>query len=147
DDQKELIFDPFYQIQTKEDNVGTGIGLSLVRHLSGVLGATIDVLDASSGGTVFQLILRDIPDTDQKPIETETAMPSGIEVDTFALQTDISESTVLVVDDNPDMTEFIKNCLSGDYIVDTAENAEEALQLLDNKNYNLIISDIMMPGI
>ena len=147
DDQKELIFDPFYQIHTKEENVGTGIGLSLVKHLSGVLGATIDVMDASGGGTVFQLTLRDIEDVGQKTPKTETTKPHGVDLETFAFPPDISESTVLVVDDHPDMTEFIKNCLSAEYIVDTAQNAEDALHLLDNKNYNLIISDIMMPGV
>src|SRR5690606_39460913 len=64
-----------------------------------------------------------------------------------ALSIELTESTVLVIDDNPDMTAFIKNCLSGDYLVDTAEHAIEALTLLTEKNYNLIISDIMMPDV
>lgn len=147
DDEKELIFDPFYQIQTKEENVGTGIGLSLVKHLAGVLNADVDVGDANGGGTVFRLTLRDIPDTNKQQGDASARVVNGVEQDVFPLNTDISESLVLVIDDNPDMTTFIKNCLSDDYVVDTAENGQEALTMLNLKNYNLIISDIMMPGI
>ena len=145
DDLKSLIFDPFYQIRSREENVGTGIGLSLVKHLSGVLNAEIDVVDGKTCGSIFLFTFRDIP------IEGKTKM-NGSEIvrlkpDLFSLSTDLTERTILVIDDNSDMTVFIKNSLSGDYLIDTAENAAEALTLLNEKNYNLIISDIMMPDI
>lgn len=145
DDFKILIFDPFYQIQPREENVGTGIGLSLVKHLSDVLGGRIEMVDGEDGGSVFLFTFRSLPETDSEAGDTLLYR----EADTYISPTnmELTESSVLVVDDNPDMTEFIKNCLSGDYLVDTAENSEEALKSLNQKNYSLIISDVMMPGI
>lgn len=145
DDLKTLIFDPFYQIQPREENVGTGIGLSLVKHLSGVLGGEIEMVDAEDGGSVFLFTFRSIPETDNE--EGDTLLYRETDPHMSLGNIEVTESSVLVVDDNPDMTEFIKNCLSGDYLVDTAEHSEEALRFLNQKNYSLIISDIMMPGV
>ncbi len=144
DDLKGLIFDPFYQIQSGKGNIGTGIGLSLVKHLTTVLKARIEVVDAKKGGSVFLFTFSDLPVVLNK--ETRQAEVKQ-EENPFSINTDISDDTILVVDDNPDMTDFIKNCLSADYIVDTAKDASEGLKLLEEKNYHLIISDIMMPGV
>lgn len=146
-EEKELIFDPFYQVQTKEENVGTGIGLSLVKHLASVLNTEVEVADATGGGTVFRLTLWDLPDSHKSRADAGAAAAHSVDQSILPLHTDISESLILVVDDNPDMTTFVKNCLSDDYVVDTAANGHEAIDLLNEKNYNLIISDIMMPGI
>ena len=145
DDKKNLIFDPFYQIQTKEENVGTGIGLSLVKHLTSVLNAEIKIIDGNNCGSIFLFTFRDIQDV--KEIKINDFEPAYLKNDIRSLNIELTESNVLVIDDNSDMTVFIKNCLSGDYLVDTAENAAKALDLLNEKNYNLIISDIMMPDV
>lgn len=144
DDLKNLIFDPFYQIQSGKDNIGTGIGLSLVKHLTAVLNGKIEVVDAKNGGAIFLFTFSNLP----IDLKIETEDPNSIKIDDlFSLTTETSEDAILVIDDNSDMTEFIKNCLSGDYLVDTAEDATEALKLLNEKHYNLIVSDIMMPDI
>src|SRR5690606_17519190 len=151
DDLKNLVFDPFYQIQSSEENVGTGIGLSLVKHLTGVLNAEIRVIDGNTCGSIFLFTFSDIQEDDSrkmnaiKPANLKTKILPFTEMSSLSIE--LTESTVLVIDDNPDMTAFIKNCLSGDYLVDTAEHATEALTLLKEKNYNLIISDIMMPDV
>lgn len=51
-DQKTLIFDPFYQIPTTDMKIGTGIGLSLAKHLAEILGGNIDVQD-NLGGWIY----------------------------------------------------------------------------------------------
>ena len=53
---------------------------------------------------------------------------------------------ILVVEDNLDMLSFIRESLKKDYKVDTAENAETALERMNSTPYDLIITDIMMPG-
>jgi signal transduction histidine kinase/ligand-binding sensor domain-containing protein/DNA-binding response OmpR family regulator len=144
DDLKNLIFDPFYQIQSAKENIGTGIGLSLVKHLTAVLNAKIEVSDAKKGGAVFAFTFSDLPVVlKEEAKETELKNTE----DFFSINSEITEDAILVIDDNPDMTEFIKNCLSADYLVDTAKDAPEGLQQLEEKNYHLIISDIMMPGV
>lgn len=54
---------------------------------------------------------------------------------------------ILIVDDNEDILGFLSEIFSEKYQVLTAENAEEALSLLEHHVIDLIISDIMMPGI
>ncbi|MDL2222390.1 response regulator, partial [Parabacteroides sp. OttesenSCG-928-N08] len=54
---------------------------------------------------------------------------------------------LLVVEDNVEMLQFIESSLSAHYAVDTSEDAAGALEKIENKSYDLIISDIMMPDI
>jgi two-component system, cell cycle response regulator len=54
-------------------------------------------------------------------------------------------STILLVDDNEDMLEFIIDDLSEDYRIVTAINGQQALAKLNEEVINLVISDVMMP--
>ena len=55
---------------------------------------------------------------------------------------------ILVVDDEPTITEFVSYALSSEnYLVDVAGSGEEALELIEGQSYNLFILDIVMPGI
>ena len=59
-----------------------------------------------------------------------------------------NNSSILVVDDNPEIQEIIQVLLGGEgYLVETAGNGVKALEMLENREYDLIILDIMMPGI
>lgn len=58
-----------------------------------------------------------------------------------------NSSSILVVDDNPEIREIIQVLLGGEgYLVETAGNGVKALEMLKNREYDLIILDIMMPG-
>jgi len=54
---------------------------------------------------------------------------------------------ILLVDDNPEILDFISDDLSENYIVHTALNAQEAFDIIEMEPIQLIISDVMMPGI
>ncbi|MES2375396.1 MAG: response regulator [Bacteroidota bacterium] len=54
---------------------------------------------------------------------------------------------ILIVDDNEDILEFLSDVLRENYKLFLASNGDIALNILDNQLINLIISDIMMPGI
>lgn len=54
---------------------------------------------------------------------------------------------LLVVEDNPDMLTFLSEFLGSEYTVLQARNGEQALVLLADKDIDLVVSDIMMPGI
>jgi CheY-like chemotaxis protein len=51
----------------------------------------------------------------------------------------------LLADDNADMREYVKRVLSSRCTVHTANNGLEALEMISHYNYELIITDIMMP--
>lgn len=55
--------------------------------------------------------------------------------------------TILIVDDNEDILDFLTDVFSEKYNVLTALSGEDALRVLDEELVSLIISDIMMPGI
>lgn len=156
-DKVKDIFERFYKMGT--DSESTGIGLALTASLVSVLGGTIRVDSSPEIGTKF------IVDLPLLPVETEPVAETVSESDlSYAkrrianetpldLQEDILDDldssdkpTVLVIEDNPDMLRFIKNMLSEDYRVllapDGERGIEKALQYLPN----LILCDIMMPG-
>ena len=54
---------------------------------------------------------------------------------------------ILLVDDNPEILDFISDDLSDKYAVIKAYNGQEALDMIEIENIQLIISDVMMPGI
>lgn len=61
---------------------------------------------------------------------------------------EISQSTVLVVDDHQDIREFMKAALEGaGYEVRTAKEGGEAFAMLDERTADLLVTDIFMPGI
>lgn len=140
---KTLIFDPFYQVQKEDAKIGTGLGLSLVKNLTEILGGTIRVEDNPAGGTRFEFTFRDVAgeDREKKP----EANPQIPEADLPA-SPDNSRHAILVVEDNPDMALFILNSLQREYNADAAPDAAKAFQLLNENSYDIILSDIMMPG-
>lgn len=53
---------------------------------------------------------------------------------------------ILLVDDMEGIRESLQVILSGHYMLDVAQSAEEGLSLFTSKNYDLVITDIIMPG-
>ena len=153
DEEKEHIFDRFYQTENKEageNTGGTGIGLSLVKDFVTLHGGDVTVFDNIGKGAVFVV---HIPvkhvDIQYHPINT---MPvpgllsesSGQHVD----EVDRSQfPLLLVVDDNADFRTFMESSLGLQYRVKLASNGKEAWNFLQNceEMPDLVVSDIMMP--
>ncbi|NDV83974.1 hybrid sensor histidine kinase/response regulator transcription factor [Bacteroides sp. 51] len=148
DDLKKLVFDPFYQIEPDSNKVGTGIGLSLVKKLAKIVNGKVTVVDGGMGGALFSFtfsgLSKELPE--QKNVtDSVPAVDAAAEERPEVKERD--KNAVLVVDDNPDITSFIKKVLERDYVVDTALDANTAWRLLEERGYDLIISDIMMPDV
>jgi len=58
-----------------------------------------------------------------------------------------SRHTILVVDDSPDMRQFMANIFNKEYTVETAADGEEAEQIVRSKPIDIIITDLMMPNV
>ena len=151
DDEKGHIFDRFYQAEHKgmEESTGSGIGLSLVRDFIRLHEGTVEVFDNVGTGTVFVVHLPvrhvDVQAGLPKPMmgtETENGEPE----DRIG-QTDRSTfPLVMVVDDNEDFRLFMRHSLELQYRVELVSNGHEAWEKVQNVHPDLVISDVMMPG-
>ena len=63
------------------------------------------------------------------------------------LDIDIEKPTLLLVDDEPVNLRVLKQLLANDYQLIFARNGEEALKLAPSRQPNLILLDVMMPGL
>jgi two-component system, cell cycle sensor histidine kinase and response regulator CckA len=131
------IFEPFFT--TKEQGKGTGLGLAMVYGIIQNHDGFIDVESSLAKGTTFTLYL---------PVSSDPDM--GIEalltVEKLSLK---GKETILVVEDESMLTEYLKQILEGDgYTVLTADDGNRAVEIYRaNKNeIALVFSDMGLPG-
>ena len=139
----EQIFEKFYQGGPVRQGKGTGLGLPYARSLAALHGGTL-TLDRSV--TDYNSFVLEMPVHQEMKVE----LPSGREkeeAEETPAAIDSLHHTVLVVEDDPDMRGYLAKELSEEYNVLVAANGEDALQLLESQRIDLVVSDIMMPGI
>ena len=117
---------------------GTGIGLYLCKKLVDSLEGSISVKNNPVRGSNFRVLLP-LVRGDERQIKTET---SGYVLPEIPKN---SKLTMLVVEDNKDMRDYIRSILGEYYNVLEASQGEAALQILKSYNVDFIISDLMMP--
>lgn len=148
-DEIKQIFNPFYQSQVNTENAlpGTGLGLTLVKELTKLHKGEIQV-SSDKNGTTFELVLSD----DQPLIfhtTLETNMRSaGNQIQRLPGTTDKKPGTnkrILIVEDNPELNEFLVTLLSDKYRTYSAYNGKEGIKMANRYIPDLIISDVMMP--
>ncbi len=132
-----VLFDRFYQVDdsSTRQQEGTGIGLSLVKELADLMGATISVESIEGKGSTFELIL---------PVEKLSMKNGTPRSQSDALPVD-KDPLILVVEDNDELRDFIVDSLSSDLKVIVAENGMTGWRLTEKHLPDIIISDIMMP--
>lgn len=155
DTDKQHIFERFYRGSDKSDlNTGTGIGLSLVYEYVKIHGGTVEVTDNTPQGTVFSVRLpmrriaaTEAPHSSERPDITPAAVAGGS--DKRILEKPVVSNKkkphVLFVDDNRDLIDFLKDEFSDTYEVNVAYNGIEALELIGQTKFDLIVTDLMMP--
>ena len=138
EENKEKIFQPFFQVRQKDVNNGSGIGLHITAEYLKLCGGSITVEPNRPKGSRF--ICR-IPVIEEE-VETQ-------EKEEWKLSTPNSTlPKVLLVEDNVEFINFLSECLSKKYCVLKAEDGEQALQILkETDDVDIIISDVMMPKI
>lgn len=154
------IFDRYYRIS--RDHLGSGVGLALVKSLTQLHKGDIYVYSERYKGTE---IIIGIPLGEQNWTDAERA-PSQyepqvrLEMIDHSMLVPITDPTkgqqepassarkrILLVDDNAELRIFLKQRFEKEYFVYEASDGETAIKLAADKVPDLIISDIMMPGI
>jgi signal transduction histidine kinase/DNA-binding response OmpR family regulator len=141
------IFDRYFQTNQPEKSLqgGTGLGLALARELIHLMSGSISVTSELGMGSTFSIKL---PYVEGKAVAAEgigwstTSSPTDIPVTQTG---QVKESSVLIVEDNPDMAAFLQSLLADKYHIQLAGDGMEALKYLEKGKVDLLLSDIMMP--
>lgn len=149
------IFERYYQANSKYQASGSGIGLALVKGLADLHEATLDVSSQLEVGTTFRLrlltdnIYPNALHTDIHPSngQNESEAKDNLSEESFNMEEQIEESRplLLVVEDNQDIREYIRQSLGDDFDILTAEDGSRGWTLAQERIPNIIVSDIMMP--
>lgn len=129
----ERVFDPFFT--TKPVGKGTGLGLSQIHGFAAQTGGRAEISSELGVGTTVSLTL---PATDRQP-ESGSAVRAAI--------VNWERLDVLLVEDNENVRQFARSMLGELRAkVTDVESAEAALDLLGQRQFDLVFSDIVMPG-
>ncbi len=147
-EEREKIFEPFYQTAGAQvEKNGVGIGLPLSRSLAMLLNGSLTLKDNSDDYNIFVVTL---------PLNADenTEVPAiDIETDNYILSEESNQTKersdgyyVLLVEDNDSIRAMLAEQLKSNFFVDTASEGNEALGKLTSHNFDIVVTDVMMPG-
>jgi signal transduction histidine kinase/DNA-binding response OmpR family regulator len=147
---QDKIFDRFYQINGKDEgNQGSGIGLALVKKLLEIHQGTISVSSKKGVGSTFTatLPLANIrkQELKDKPESTEDKIAFSRKKDLVGEVKLSDKPQLLIVEDNEELRDYIKDIFTENYEVHTAQNGLVGLEKAIEFVPDFIISDWMMP--
>ena len=144
------VFDRFFRSQNSSES-GHGIGLALAKGLVEMQHGSLSVNSEKGKGSVFIAhFFKGKDHFEENEIATKKITQTNFidkeeEVAVAIPEKNISNKTVLIVEDDPELSTYLQKILSVEYTVTCAENGVSALQQLENIYPDLIISDITMP--
>ncbi len=149
-DKLTSIFDRFYK--GNKSQLGAGIGLSLTKSLIDLMDGSIDVTSTEGKSTSFMLnIPFKIANVTIEKEENKFVKPIPLEFQNTILvkqkNTNISSTkeTILLVEDNEELRNYLKEQLEDKYTIFTAKNGLQGLKKVKKKAPDIVISDVMMP--
>jgi len=140
------IFEPFFQVRDNRKvlSTGSGLGLSLSQSLAIKQGGLISVTSEPDKGCFFTLKIPLVKDETSILSEiSNPANPANPKLNQFI--TTETGLRILLVEDNKELLTFLSNNLFENYAVFEAENGIKALEIIENENIDIIVSDIIMP--
>lgn len=140
------IYDRYFQAKGKHQASGTGIGLALVKSLAELHKGLLRVESKLGVGSTFSFLIR-MDEIYPDAIHQESPEPEKKD-EAGGQETSPAENrpVVLVVEDNADIRDYVGKSLLGDYTVISASNGNEGLDMALRNTPDIIVSDIMMPG-
>lgn len=146
-EHRDKLFERFYQVNQPREFVttGSGIGLSLTKEFVELLNGTISVESEPGQGSCFtvslpvkreRLVLQTAEEAKSENISEEEPVENLFDKD---------KRTILLVEDNAEFRRYLKESLEERYNILEAEQGQQGLDILQQHNPDLIVSDIMMP--
>ena len=140
--ERAKIFDAYYQIagDSTAKNLGTGLGLAYAKMLAQAHGGDLDEQDPPGGGSDFRLTLPILANEANEPNEANETHETH--------ESDDSQKTshrILIVEDNEELLQMTCDALKRYYHITKARDGKEALDILKYNDFDVIVSDVMMP--
>lgn len=142
------VFDRFYQSkdEKKSNQGGTGIGLALSKEIAQMHSGSLEVTSQVGKGSVFYFKFPLSIEREAVELEAAEEVVPDHQLTNEVYRSRTNENPrILLAEDNPDMREYILGILKQDYQITTARDGKEALEKLQTDQFDLIISDVMMP--
>ncbi len=133
---RERIFEPFFT--TKPAGKGSGLGLSVVHGIVTAHGGEVAVRTGDRGGSTFRVIL---------PRTEGAETPSVVAAEPTALRRGGGQRLLLVEDEMATREGLAEVLELLGYRVTALESAEEALAMPDEPGYDLLLTDLALPGL
>ncbi|MBN9103991.1 MAG: response regulator [Propionibacteriaceae bacterium] len=132
---------------------GAGIGLAMVRQLTGLLGGTVTLRSAPGEGSTFTVRLPFVPPLDPGT-RGQSVTPRRVESFLAELERPAEPATgeddgrprLLIVEDDGQMASFLADSLADSYRVEIATDGESGLAVLRERRPDIVLSDVAMPG-
>lgn len=169
EDKLKHIFERFYQVPgaTNDATAGTGIGLDLARSIVELHFGAISAQNNADKGCTFTVSIPQWPtltkeelDLNQQAADSDDNKEELIATEAELLEdeaenqeaevveeaaTTVSKPRIVVVEDDVDIADYLKQQLSKDFVVTTYVDGKEALAGILRQKPQLVISDVMMP--
>jgi len=141
-EELEEVFKPFVQAESLRtaEKEGTGIGLTIVKRLTELMGGSLAVESTVGQGTVFHLRFANVPVSGRLPVGDHAEPGGAVDFNDFA------PATLLVVDDNRTNLALMAGIFEKTHHqVHFANNGQEALECLGKAKADVVLLDIRMP--
>lgn len=153
-EQREAVFERFRQVDGEATRRvgGTGLGLPIVREFAQLHGGEVSVQDAPEGGTLALVSLPYRMSSEQPAGESHEPALVGAVAELAQPETGedaphrVGRARVLVVEDNVEMRAYLRQLLAESYNVVTAADGLEGLRQARSWQPDVIVTDLMMPG-
>ena len=151
--EQKNIFTNVYRAQNARasQETGNGFGLLQVKRIVEMLNGNIGFTSKENAGTTFTISFKRIYDepvihwnpNNLNEALNEIRIPSPV----VSAVSESKDETLLIVEDNDDLRNYLTATFSVEYNVVSTISAEDALRFLENHYPDIIISDVMMPGL
>lgn len=149
------IFDRYTRLHQSSEQTGSGLGLAVVSELVKANNGSITLESEVGRGSKFTVTLplysADAPDNTAMKIKTpeldfKYILDDAKPVERDSVVQEMPKKTLLIIEDNKELREFLKQSLSDSYSVTTAVDGADGVEKAINTVPDVIISDLMMPN-